>query len=258
LLAWLVILSPWAALMLIILRDTRRGDGYDWSAMSTVAIAFATVAGVAVASLQWTALHSTDEKIGRQLSLIEADQRAWVFVLSADPVRDLIFANDRAYAAVKFQLRNAGRTPARFASIEGEFVSRGQTADEVRKGWGTCNKARLKPEGQLLAGTAVFPGQEIPQATVFVMQPEDVRRWKADYDRATAEKTNFGSAAVIVGCVDYVFEKTNQHHQTRFVYEVDRKGPDAVSFLAIDPAAGNVPVGSIALAKNPGLADDPD
>jgi hypothetical protein len=57
-----------------------------------------------------------------QLDAMEMEQRAWVFVVSATPDRDLLFLDGRAILSVQFKLKNAGRKPARFAAIHGQFI----------------------------------------------------------------------------------------------------------------------------------------
>ena len=112
-----------------------------------------------------------------QLDAMEADQRPWVFIVGAEPRVDLVFQDGEAFTAINFQLKNAGRVPARFAAVVGEFLIRGQSLEDTRKGWDTCDEIRHKPPEQFLAGTAVFPSQEVPQATRFKMGREDVARW---------------------------------------------------------------------------------
>jgi hypothetical protein len=196
-----------------------------------------------------------------QLDVMEAEQRPWVYIFSAEPRSDLYFnVSDKIGALVflKFTLKNAGKKPARFAVIEGEFLMRDGTAADTRKGWGTCDKMRTKKAEEFLAGTAVFPDQVVEQSHRFVMSKEDVAKWSADFARADSEKSNLILAPMIVGCIDYVFERENVHHQTRFVFEIDKNSTGLNPFVAINPAAGNVPQREVAMAKNPGLADEPD
>jgi hypothetical protein len=260
-LVWLFIGALWLSFLWLIIQDAVGSEpdrATRLTAYANIAIAFFSAVTLAVAIFAYSVSHGQLRAMQGQLDIMELDQRPWVFVASAQPIRDLSFVDGKAYAAIELQLKNAGRRPARFASIEGEFIIRGNSEGEVRKGWGACERAKRKPVGQFLAGTAVFPGQDVPQAHVFTMSSEDIAKWKVEYERAASEQKPFTMAPIIVGCVDYVFEADNRHHQTRFVFEADRHGPDSFSFLAIDPNGGNVPLKEFALAKNPALADDPD
>jgi hypothetical protein len=164
---WVCILSPWLAFVGLIIWDTREKgfrsplgvlrdvDPNRIVALGTLLLALGTFALAWVAFNTDKATHSlaeaavkqaeaTDKQAGvmqGQLDAMRADQRAWVFVVSADPVRDLFFADGRSFASVKFQLKNAGRTPARFATIAGEFLMRGGTAEDIRKGCAKHHRA---------------------------------------------------------------------------------------------------------------------
>jgi hypothetical protein len=64
---------------------------------------------------------------------------------------------------------------------------------------------------------------------------------------------------VIVGCIEYASSVSDQRHTTRFIYEVDRKGPtDNNLWATIDLTAENVPAGEVLLSQNPFLPWDAD
>jgi hypothetical protein len=73
-----------------------------------------------------------------------------------------------------------------------------------------------------------------------------------DVKRLTAPQT--GDAATLAGCIDYAFAGEVRRHQTRYVYEVDRKGPDN----KIVPTDGDLPADAVILNLNPLLAGNPD
>jgi hypothetical protein len=111
-LVWLVVaVVPLVSIVAIIFTDAAREDGFRWNVekLSTIAITIATVLGVYVARLQWIALTNTDEKVGRQLSLMEADQRPWVKIAVA---QDQPFSLRDAGMGVKVTLTNTGKSPA--------------------------------------------------------------------------------------------------------------------------------------------------
>jgi hypothetical protein len=70
-------------------------------------------------------------------------------------------------------------------------------------------------------------------------------------------KTKKHRTLMITGCVDYLFPTGDKHHQSRFVYEVDRLAPTG-AVLQLEPAAGNVPINEIGLMANPDIAGDAD
>jgi len=67
------------------------------------------------------------------------------------------------------------------------------------------------------------------------------------------------AAPLIVGCIDYLFPTGSAHHQTRFIYEIDRPtGPNNRSYGPIEFKTGDVPENEMVLAINPALAKPAD
>jgi len=92
------------------------------SAKATVAIAVFTAATIVIGSLQFCALHNTDEKIGKQiavmgsqLNVMENDKRPWVeaCISLADPVRITEWNGSKGIGVhLKFVIKNYGQSPA--------------------------------------------------------------------------------------------------------------------------------------------------
>jgi len=62
----------------------------------------------------------------------------------------------------------------------------------------------------------------------------------------------------LAGCIDYADGVDLTHHQTRFVYEVDKKGPDGNPTIDFTAAGGDIPISNVILNLNPVLAGNPD
>jgi hypothetical protein len=211
-------------------------------AYGTFVLAIATIVLALVA-------HSTDEKVSRQIALLERDQRAWVFSTRARAVSPLdINANDAAIV-IEHDLKNSGKTPARRALVDGILTSRDTTwpIAEYRAAWEICDNLRRGHPSVELAGNVVFPGDIVPQRTTFRLQGPLFEGFKAGQR----------PVLMIVGCVDYQSGDRPEHHQHRFVYEIDRTV--AGENKLIDPKiASSVPANELAIMINPFLAGDAD
>jgi hypothetical protein len=66
------------------------------------------------------------------------------------------------------------------------------------------------------------------------------------------------AAILVIGCIDYAFDKDElRHHQTRFIFEITKRGQNGAS-LPIDPRAGDAAQADIGADVNPNLSDDAD
>jgi hypothetical protein len=54
---------------------------------------------------------------------------------------------------------------------------------------------------------------------------------------------------MIAGCVDYLFQFAEGHHQTAFVYELDKAGPNG-AMLKLDPNEGEMSPGALLLDQS--------
>jgi hypothetical protein len=70
-------------------------------------------------------------------------------------------------------------------------------------------------------------------------------------------RENPAVVAMIAGCVDYLFQFAEGHHQTAFVYELEKPGPNG-AVLRLDPNDGEMSPGALLLEINPGLAGNAD
>jgi hypothetical protein len=179
-----------------------------------------------------------------QLTAMENDQRPWVYATNPIvAVTPLTFNEQGGHLILSVTLKNAGRTPARFAKIDGNMFSRAAMMyDEIA--WANCNKRKNLPVNSLYDGITVFPNDQITQRHYWKMQLKDIQDIK--------DKKAF--TIMLTGCVDYI-GNDQQHHQSRFVFELDRAGKPGES-LVIDPQAGDVPPERLLLSVNPDVSGD--
>lgn len=144
-------------------------------------------------------------------------------------------------------LINTGKSPAKFVNIEGKFFYSNATSKDIYEGWSVCDALRDK---SFVAGTVIFPNHQDASNHLFVMDAASVKAWKE-------WKPGMVGAPMIVGCIDYIFGESPVHHQTRFIYELDKPG-SARNFYRLDSASGQIPANEVALAVNPLLAKDAD
>jgi hypothetical protein len=223
----------------------QRADDNEDKAEKSVAnatwmIFVATAVNVIIATLQWNA-------ISTQATIMEADQRPWVHFTNALPEDPgLQVVPEGMGISVRFFMRNVGRTPAKFAIIAGEMKV-ATPAEYGNPDFASCEQRRRKPRSTVKDGIPIFPNQESPMRVHFGMKADQVGKLK----------TFPISAVVIYGCLDYLFPIGDAHHQTRFFYEIDKKGPNQ-TFVKIDPDNPPIGVSAIDLAINPGVAGDAD
>jgi hypothetical protein len=80
------------------------------------------------------------------------------------------------------------------------------------------------------------------------MVPEDVKR---------VGTRPVGGAPTLAGCFDYGWGNNAIRHQTRYVYEIDKKGSDGVVTM-ISPDDGDISIPDVMVNLNPMLAGNPD
>ena len=80
------------------------------------------------------------------------------------------------------------------------------------------------------------------------MSPDDLKRLSASPQTG---------APILAGCIDYAFVGETKRHQTRFVYEIDKKGSNNTA-LILNPTEGDIPIPDVLVNINPMLAGNPD
>jgi hypothetical protein len=179
-----------------------------------------------------------------QLDAMENDQRPWVYTTTpVTMITPLHFDEKGGHVVVQFTLKNVGKTPARFSRIDGHIFSRGpQIYQNIA--WENCNKRAQMPTSALYDGITVFPNDQIVQRRLWEMPVKDIEDLKAKKALTT----------MLSVCVDYV-AGDGRHHQTRALYELNRRGKNnEPTFL--DPEAGDVSPGDLYFNTNPDINGD--
>jgi hypothetical protein len=190
---------------------------------------------------------------------LELGDRPWVKVMdvkprgNTPPVLSLSFQDITAYRKVpgmKYQvtfnyevhLKIIGRSPALNIDVWPELYlpawssqSSGSTgyanevaAEEIR----VCDEFAKKKKELKNAGTAAFPDEtptvyQAAGANVFEQNTNHFSDMPGDY-----------ILPVLIGCVDYQFQSSGKHHQTRFVYETFHAQPPRLRFFLVGKDVG--------------------
>ena len=179
-----------------------------------------------------------------QLQVQKSEQRPWIDLSPPVPVTPISFANGNANFRLRFDMSNSGHSPALRVNVAPKIFLRQaniQTAMDAQAA--LCPPTGIKNDNPY-AGVTLFPGGRHSILRYFTIGTVTMKEWKAHW------KDGKGTP-VLVGCVDYVFQD-GAHHQSGFVYEIDRSSPDEASgqFVSIDPNGSEVPMADIRLAEN--------
>jgi hypothetical protein len=167
-------------------------------------------------------LHDTDEKIGRQLNLMETEQRPWMEITGIYPASDFIFNASGAATSFDFKAINVGKTVALnvypsfqlYVFINQKLPRR--VSDQVSSIAGeTCQPDTMPISSLDIAGEAIFPTQEFPDKRKYVASIE-----RSEIDAAFEEHKKDNSSGqftmFVAVCVDYRIAtaryKTGMHY----------------------------------------------
>lgn len=214
-------------------------DGFV-SAAATVVIAILTFF---LATIAWQQTNILD----LQRRINETVERPWISIEDTAVKGPLLFKNGKAMLEVTFTLKNTGHVPASNVLQDGSFFVRSPAPVELGRVWENCDDFRTKPLERRGTGISIFPEQQQQMSFWVIMMQDDVKRLTP----------SFQGAAILAGCVDYAFIGESARHQTRFVYEVDKRGANGETLL-LNPAEGDVQTPDVILNLNPELAGNPD
>lgn len=190
------------------------------------------------------------EIMEHQVKLSEVVERPWIAVDNTEVVSPLTFKNDEAILQIKFNLRNTGHVPAAHTIILGKFFFRSlYSSKEIDDVWTLCEQFRATPiETRGGSGISIFPDQRQPMIYAVKMAPDDVKKLGSQ---------PISGAPTFAGCIDYDWGGAVTRHQTRFVYEIDKKGFDG-SAMTFSSKDGDIPIADVMVNLNPLLAGNPD
>jgi hypothetical protein len=189
------------------------------------------------------------EIMERQVKLSEVVERPWIAIEGVEVLSPLAFKDDGAVLNIKFYLKNTGHVPATHALIYGKFFYRSSyPSKELDDIWTECEQFRTMSFENRGSGLSIFPDQRGVIIYPTKMTPDDVKK-------LTVHSTI--AAPTFAGCVDYGWGEAIIRHQTRFVYEIDKKGPDGSAKL-FSAADGDIPIADVMVNINPVLSGNPD
>lgn len=232
----------------------------------------ATIVNVLIAARQWGVgarqadLMDTQTKIAgnvavisgkqaeiadKQLSLSTALDRPWIAILQAAPSGDWRIVDGKAMISLQFWLKNDWQLPAIGVWVDGEMYSRGDDASGiVPRGKAFCEALKHRASNGLGEGFTSFPGGQDVRLLVLTMTADDVNFIRNPPNRRFA--------VMISGCIDYITTITGVHHQTPFVYELDKIGTRPTMPLAFDPNVDVILAGQLGLFVHPLLTWNAD
>lgn len=198
-----------------------------WLQLYTLALFVATLLLFSAAVVTAIILHNTDDKINRQLGLMEADLRPWIKV-ETEVYQDLDLRQGSGAIPIKFILVNVGKSPAfnveilprPFLLFDGHTDLFGEQKDlcKVARDERQNNSRDIINAGR---GIFIFPNERIPWERFGGIIgtgpiPDDLKK----YSRTVDGKREID--LWIFGCVTYDFGRPDTVHQTGFVYRIAR------------------------------------
>jgi hypothetical protein len=189
------------------------------------------------------------EIMERQVKLSEVVERPWIAIEGIEVRKPLAFNGGRIRLEIRLDLKNTGHVPGTHVLIFGRFIFRSKNPKELDVIWEGCEQFRTIPIEARGSGVSIFPDQQQGLTYGAIMSSEDVTQ-------LGMSATN-GGAALFAGCIDYGWGDAVTRHQTRFVYEIDKKGSGGFATM-ISPADGDIPIADVMVNLNPLLAGDPD
>jgi hypothetical protein len=229
-------------------KHTRRLSWATWIIAGVGALSFFA------ALLQWSALRSTDDKIGeqvaalgRQLTLLETDQRPWVHVPVFSINEPIIHDATGINITWSFTLINSGKSPAQHVGA-GFVIYLGPTRfDEAIKE--ACDKAE-----QAHAVLTIFPNDPTPWGAGSLIPADDIENFRSRYGSGSA-KGSFG--AMTMACIAYQVLGDTKFHHTPYELIIRATNPDDTSTIPLNKQS--IPIDSISVRSVPshhiGLAD---
>lgn len=238
----------------------------NWDNVKKIIEVVGVIGLIAYVIINHGLLVATQQQLDLARSEFEATQRPWIFAQTAqigDAGLELnpagmkksagfVYGFDGAWIELVFTLINEGHSPAKRVAILPAIYARDvstpeKNAVDMQRGWAKTKCDETRSGETVVGGITLFPNA-----------PESEKVWMR---MPTAEVMRLigtpMTTIMVTGCVDYQYEFGAGHHQTQFLYEVDKAGPNG-TFLKIDPAEGDLPVSSVVLAVNPVLDDSAD
>jgi hypothetical protein len=161
-------------------------------------------------------------------STLISSQRAWIRA-KAGVTSPLIFDQNGASTSIWFEITNVGNSPALNVTPNAWLLALTSGGpypwQEQQRKCGEIRKA-----GSAM-GFTLFPGENFPSEKGFGRWSLGINIRQEDIQKALPASVGGKYVSLYVyGCIDYTFPTDpNNHHQTGFVYELQKKGPDPIS-----------------------------
>jgi hypothetical protein len=177
----------------------------------------------------------------RQLDEMQADQRPWLQIKSAE-IGFLKFDADNVNFNLKMTLKNTGKIPATGIEIwpvlhaMSDATFRSEDKDEQL----ACSMANRDYPSRK-TGLTVFPDDTEPISTGPTMLVSDF---------PMLPNTRRGSILIVLGCIDYFISSNNTHGQTGFRFLIGRRGENPAISYAIYPDPGLLGPSDLMITKD--------
>jgi hypothetical protein len=172
-----------------------------------------------------------------------AGQRAWI---RTDEIAlgggALAFDKNGASVSISFKITNIGNSPAVNVTPHAWLiVLRTGGPFHWQEQQRMCGEIRKQPFG---LGFSLFPGETFPSNVGFGAWSLGVNVSPEETEKGLAISADGKHVALYVfGCIDYTFPTdATAHHQTEFILELRKRGPDLIS-----PDEGLIPIDKLTL-----------
>jgi hypothetical protein len=207
-------------------RTENQNRNYRLQAWLVVGTWLAFIAAAIYAGITFRIWHQMEEQTKTAQSQLEAVDRPWLKItFTPDPIT---FQQGGMQIGLRAKITNVGRSVATGVVIP----LRGFLAYDAN----TIFKEPLKRQRELcgkLVEEPVSKHLDETQITVFPDSTDDSRQTgisfsKSEIDAAPSANPNYAEKRllpIVIGCVDYQYGTSTHHHQTGFIYEVQRLDP---------------------------------
>jgi hypothetical protein len=221
---------------------------------------------------QWRTMDRTFSEMQKQTvaiqSQLEVTDRPWLKVSFTAEGQGFHFDGGGAGLSLRAHIQNIGHSVATGVIIPNEMFLPSDASGSIFKEpiehqsaicGGTNNKAvgsaeDQKQQNEMLA-MVIFPGDINESHTIgMAISKSEIDARKNQVPEGPGFTKVPGGKRIIpyiVGCVDYEFGTSTHHHQTRFIYEVERRiqvAPNVYPFVMID-VTEQVPASNVALTE---------
>jgi hypothetical protein len=210
------------------------------TANATWFIALFTAVAVGVGYFQWKALHSTDDKVGKQLALMEADQRPWISI-EAQIAGPISFSSFGAQLTSKITIKNVGKSPAFkvFVGFNPTLVESHLATYKAMLSY--CREIERQQNKNTPDGFVLFPGEEASEIWTGGIAEDQIEKFKISLGRELFNP-------VLLVCIDYRSHlRPDEAKQTGRPFSFMMKD----GTFGVPLGEGNIPADSLKIKPDP-------